>query len=57
MVQRTVDALDADGTPTKANKVLRYLRRVYRWGVNNGQSPTIRRRSVEGVAEQPSNAR
>lgn len=53
VVQRTVDALDADGTPTKANKVLRYLRRLYRWGVNNGHVAHNPAQGVEGVTEQP----
>lgn len=35
-LQRMVDAIAAQGTPTKANKVLRFLRMVFRWGKNRG---------------------
>lgn len=34
--QRLVDRLEAQGTPTKANKVLRYARLVFRWALNRG---------------------
>lgn len=36
LVQRVVDNIASDGKPTKANALLRYLRRVFAWGVNRG---------------------
>jgi site-specific recombinase XerC len=36
LVQRIVDRLADDGTPSKAAHVLRYLRRVLQWGRNRG---------------------
>lgn len=36
VIQRLVERLRADGTPTKANKFLRYIRLMYRWGVDYG---------------------
>ncbi|GAB3744998.1 site-specific integrase [Lysobacter olei] len=35
-IHRIVDRLRAEGTPTKANKVLRYLRLVFGWGIARG---------------------
>ncbi len=34
--QRLVDRIESAGTPTKANKVLRYSRLVLRWALNQG---------------------
>ncbi|HID9422468.1 TPA: site-specific integrase [Stenotrophomonas maltophilia] len=34
--QRLVDRIESAGTPTKANKVLRYSRLVFRWALNRG---------------------
>lgn len=36
-LQRMIDKLDEQGTPTKANKVLRYSRLLFRWGLNRGK--------------------
>ena len=36
IMQRLIDKIAGDGTPTKANHILRYLRRVFQWGVNRG---------------------
>jgi site-specific recombinase XerC len=36
LVQRIVDQIAADGTPSKAAHALRYLRRVMQWGRNRG---------------------
>lgn len=36
LVQRTVDRLADEGTPSKAAHALRYLRRVLQWGRNRG---------------------
>jgi site-specific recombinase XerD len=33
-MQRLVEQIESEGTPTKANHLLRYLRRVYTWGIN-----------------------
>jgi len=33
-MQTLVDAIADEGTPTKANHLLRYLRRVFHWGMN-----------------------
>jgi hypothetical protein len=38
--QRLIDRI-AKAHPTKANHVLRYLRRVYRWGANRGAAPSV----------------
>ena len=35
-VQRMVDKLESDGHPTKANKLLRYTRLLYTWGLQRG---------------------
>lgn len=37
--QGIVDRLALEGTPTKANHFLRYVRRVYSWGVQRGHVP------------------
>ena len=36
IVQRLVDKMAAEGTPSKANHVAAYMRRLYRWGINRG---------------------
>ncbi|MGV8617636.1 site-specific integrase, partial [Pseudomonas aeruginosa] len=36
LVQRLVDRITEEGTPSKAAHVLRYLRRVMQWGRNRG---------------------
>lgn len=51
-VQRIIDALAAAGTPTKANKVLRYLRRLYRWGINRGLVTHNPAQGVEAAKER-----
>lgn len=51
-IQRIVDRLDNEGTPTKANKVLRYLRLVFRWGVNRGLCPHNPAQGVEAAQER-----
>lgn len=35
-MQTLIDTIAAEGTPTKANHLLRYLRRVCHWGMNRG---------------------
>ncbi|MGY3265855.1 site-specific integrase [Lysobacter sp. HA35] len=51
-IQRIVDRLDNEGTPTKANKVLRYLRLLFRWGVNRGLCPHNPAQGVEAAQER-----
>jgi site-specific recombinase XerC len=51
-VQRIVDKIADDGTPTKANALLRYMRRVFRWGVNRGKCPTNPAKGVEQATER-----
>lgn len=34
IIQRLIDRIADEGTPSKANAVLRYLRRLFRWGKN-----------------------
>ncbi|MBB3184717.1 site-specific recombinase XerD [Halomonas fontilapidosi] len=36
IVQRLADRIAQEGTPAKANHVVAYLRRIYRWGMNRG---------------------
>lgn len=51
-VQRIVDRIAAEGTPTKANKIIRYLRRVCRWGINRGLCKTNPARGLEQAKER-----
>lgn len=51
-IQRIVDRLENEGTPTKANKVLRYLRMLFRWGVNRGLCPHNPAQGVEAAQER-----
>lgn len=52
-LQRMIDKIDAEGHPTKANKVLRYARLVWRWACNRlagiQQNPA---RGLEGATER-----
>lgn len=55
LVQRLVEAIAADGgrgkpTPAKANHVLRYLRRLFSWGVQRGH---CRHNPAKGVEAAP----
>lgn len=52
VMQRIVDHIAGQGTPTKANALLRYLRRVFRWGVNRGLCTNNPARGVEQVKER-----
>lgn len=45
-LQAVVDALEKQGTPTKANKVLRYARLLFRWGLNRGK---VRQNPAQGL--------
>lgn len=36
LMQKVIDKIAAQGTPTKANALLRYLRRMFRWAKNRG---------------------
>lgn len=53
VIQRLVDRLRADGTPTKANKFLRYIRLVYRWGVDYGMVTHNPASNVRPAKERP----
>ena len=52
LVQRLVDRIASDGTPAKANHLLRYLRRLFRWGINRGYCDTNPARGVEAARER-----
>lgn len=46
--QRLVDKIAGEGTPTKANQLMRYLRLVYSWAVRRGHAPA---NPVKGTKE------
>jgi len=50
--QRLIDRIEADGTPTKANKVLRYSRLVFRWALNRGLVPHNPAQGLESAQER-----
>lgn len=50
--QRIIDRTAANGTPTKANKILRYMRRVYRWGIPRGLCTNNPIRGLEPATER-----
>jgi integrase len=50
-LQVVVDKLAADGTPSKANHLLRYLRRVFTWGVQRGHCTANPGRGVKQARE------
>lgn len=52
LVQRLVDKIAAEGTPSKANHLLRYLRRLFRWGINRGYCETNPAQGVESAKER-----
>ncbi|MCP3789425.1 tyrosine recombinase XerC [Pseudomonas sp. N2-11] len=52
LVQRLVDKIAGEGTPSKAAHVLRYLRRVLQWGRNRGYVDTNPAQGVEAPAER-----
>lgn len=52
LVQRMVDKIAADGTPSKANHLLRYLRRLFRWGINRGHCEDNPAQGVEAANER-----
>ena len=52
LVQRLVDKIAAEGTPSKANHLLRYLRRLFRWGINRGYCDTNPAAGVEQAKER-----
>lgn len=51
-IQRIVDRLEQEGHPTKANKVLRYVRLIYRWGMNRGLVAVNPGQGVEAAQER-----
>ncbi|WP_261517299.1 site-specific integrase [Chromohalobacter canadensis] len=52
LVQRIVDKIAAEGTPSKANHLLRYLRRLFRWGINRGYCDSNPAQGVESAKER-----
>lgn len=50
--QRMVDKISAGGHPTKANHLLRYLRRVFAWGIARGHCKTNPCTGVEQAKER-----
>jgi site-specific recombinase XerC len=50
VMQRIVDKIGKD-TPTKANQLLRYLRRCFRWGINRGLCTANPCKGVEAATE------
>ncbi|SDK70760.1 site-specific integrase [Billgrantia gudaonensis] len=52
LVQRIVDKIAAEGTPAKANHLLRYLRRLFRWGINRGYCDSNPAQGVESAKER-----
>lgn len=53
-IQRVVETIADQGTPTKANALLRYLRRVFHWGMNRGLCDTNPAQGVEAAKERRS---
>lgn len=52
LVQRLVDKIAGEGTPSKAAHVLRYLRRVLQWGRNRGYLDSNPAQGVEAPTER-----
>lgn len=52
VIQRLIDRITDEGTPSKANTVLRYLRRVFRWGKNRGYCDDNPAQGVETAKER-----
>lgn len=52
LIQRLVDKIAGEGTPAKANHLLRYLRRLFRWGINRGFCETNPAQGVEAAKER-----
>jgi len=52
LIQRIVDRIVEEGHPTKANHLLRYVRRVFRWGMNRGLCPHNPAAGVEQAKEK-----
>lgn len=52
LIQRLVDKIAAEGTPAKANHLLRYLRRVFRWGINRGYCEVNPAQGIEAARER-----
>jgi site-specific recombinase XerC len=52
LVQRVIDKIAQDGTPSKAAHVLRYLRRVMQWGRNRGFVDVNPAKGIEAPKER-----
>lgn len=52
VIQRLIESIAEQGFPTKANHLLRYLRRVLNWGLNRGHCTHNPARGVEEATER-----
>ncbi|WP_422823269.1 phage integrase central domain-containing protein [Vreelandella titanicae] len=52
LVQRLIDKIAAEGTPSKANHLLRYLGRLFRWRINRGYCDRNPAQGVESAKER-----
>jgi site-specific recombinase XerC len=52
VLQKVVDKIAGEGTPTKANALLRYLRRVFSWAVRRDLCKTNPAKGVEQAKER-----
>ncbi|WP_051281096.1 hypothetical protein [Rhodanobacter sp. OR92] len=52
LIQRLVDAIEREGTPAKANHVLRYMRLVFTWAVQRGHAKSNPARGVGQATER-----
>lgn len=52
LIQRIIDRIAEDGTPSKAAHVLRYLRRVMQWGRNRGYLDSNPAQGIEAPVER-----
>lgn len=52
-LQRLVDRIESEGTPTKANQVKRYASIVFRWGLNRGLIASNPAQGLEQAKERP----
>ncbi|MGE7136180.1 site-specific integrase [Luteibacter sp. NPDC031894] len=52
LMQKIIDKIASQGTPTKANSLLRYLRRMFRWAKNRGFCETNPCAGLEQATER-----
>lgn len=51
-MQKLIDKISEEGNPAKANHILRYLRRLFRWGKARGHVASIPTEAVEQARER-----